>query len=206
MGVDLAALRAHLAAALALLDAAAEPVAAPPENPDDVPARPIAWGAKVSETFRRRVWWISRQIEMDPDHLMSCMAFETGETFAPDERNKAGSGATGLIQFMPATARALGTTTEALAAMSAEDQLRYVYQYFRPFAGRCRTLADTYMAILLPKYVGAPDDARLFVDGTTAYRQNAGLDANRDGQVTKLEAAAKVLAKLAKGRKPENMA
>jgi len=37
-----------------------------------------------------------------------------------------------------------------------------------------------------------------------AYEQNAGLDSNKDGKVTKQEAAAKVKAKLAKGLLPEN--
>ena len=36
--------------------------------------------------------------------------------------------------------------------------------------------------------------------GGIAYRQNAGLDANRDGQVTKAEAAGKVAAKYNKGQ------
>ena len=37
--------------------------------------------------------------------LMAVMSFETGGTFNPNIRNAAGSGATGLIQFMPSTAR-----------------------------------------------------------------------------------------------------
>lgn len=46
------------------------------------------------------------------------------------------SGATGLIQFMPATAQGMGTTTAALAAMSAVQQLDYVQRYFKPYAAR----------------------------------------------------------------------
>ena len=41
--------------------------------------------------------------------LMAVMSFETGGTFNPGIRNAAGSGATGLIQFMPSTAAGLGT-------------------------------------------------------------------------------------------------
>lgn len=181
-----------------------------PATPAPAPngRRPIAWGAKVSQTFRDRVWWIADTLKLDPDHLMSCMAFESGRTFSPSIRNLAGSGATGLIQFMPATARDLGTTTDELARMTAEDQLNYVYKYFRPYSGRLRTLADVYMAILWPKAVGQPEGFVLFDRGRqpTAYRQNAGLDANRDGQVTKLEAASKVVALYTEGRRPENMA
>lgn len=197
---------------VAAIEAAIAAAAPPPPVPvsidmldPDKQTRPIAWGAKVSATFRARAWWTAVTLRQDPDHLMSCMAFESGETFSASIRNAAGSGAVGLIQFMPSTAAALGTSVDALARMKAEDQINFVYKYLRPFAGRMETLADSYMAILLPKYVGAPDDSILF-SGGTAYRQNSGLDANKDGRITKIEAAARVMQKLAIGRRPENMA
>ena len=52
---------------------------------------------------------------MNPDYLMSCMAFESMETFRADIPNKAGSKAIGLIQFMPKTAIGLGTTTKDIS-------------------------------------------------------------------------------------------
>jgi hypothetical protein len=137
-------------------------------------------------------------LNLNPDWLMACMAWESGESFSPSKKNMAGSGATGLIQFMPTTARALGTTTAALAKMTAEDQLNYVYKYFRPFAGRLNNLGDVYMAILWPKGVGKPDSYVVF-DGGIAYRQNAGLDSNKDGDVTRGECLGKIQDKLAKG-------
>lgn len=163
--------------------------------------RPIAWGAKVSQTFRNRVWWIADALELNPDDLMSCMAWESAESFRPDIRNAAGSGATGLIQFMPSTAVGLGTTTAKLAAMSAEDQLNYVYKYFRPYAGRLNNLGDIYMAILWPRGVGKPDSYVLWNKGEspTTFRQNAGLDINKDGNVTRAECLAKIKDKLSKG-------
>lgn len=172
----------------------------------------LAWGAKVSPTFRDRVRWIAEDLDIgpapgrpEPNWLMTCMAWESGRSFRPDVKNMAGSGATGLIQFMPATARALGTSVERLAAMTAEDQLNFVWKYFRPFDGRLRSLADVYMAILWPAAVGKPDSHPLFTGGI-AYRQNAGLDVNKDGRVTKAEAAAKVAAILPEGLKPGNAA
>jgi len=63
--------------------------------------------------------------------LADVMAFETGGTFATHVPNAAGSGATGMIQFMPATARSLGTSTSALAAMTRTQQMVYVEKYFR---------------------------------------------------------------------------
>lgn len=162
------------------------------------PRRPIAWGAKVSQTFRDRVWWICDTLAFNPDDLMTCMAWESGRTFSADVKNMAGSGATGLIQFMPSTAKSLGTTTAHLASMTPEDQLNYVYKYLRPWGGRVKTLSDMYMTILWPAAVGKPDDYVLFKDGV-AYRQNAGLDVNKDAKVTKAEAAAKLYALKAEG-------
>lgn len=167
----------------------------------------LAWGAKVSPVFRNRVRWIGEQLGCDPNYLMACMHWESGGTFSPSIKNAAGSGATGLIQFMPSTARGLGTTTAKLAAMTAEDQLRYVYEYFKPYAGRLHNLGDVYMAILWPKGVGKPDHFVLFdrAKTPTTFRQNAGLDVNKDGLVTRAECLVKVNERLARGLRPENL-
>ena len=168
----------------------------------------LAWGNRVSDEFATRAIRVARGIDADPNHIMACMAFESGRTFSPSIRNAAGSGAVGLIQFMPRTARALGTTTENLAAMTAEDQLEYVRRYFSPYVGRLWTLEDCYMAILWPRAISKPLDYVLFSRGDPVcparYQQNAGLDKDRDGNVTKLEAASHVRAELERGLKPEN--
>lgn len=207
----------NVAAALAELDAAEAALArlrvlltaetpAPSPTTPEAPARGplMAWGAKVSPTFRERVRWIADDLDLRADDLMACIAWESGRSFRADVKNMAGSGATGLIQFMPATARGLGTTVEALAAMTPEDQLNYCWKYFKPFKGKLHSLADLYCAILWPKAVGQPDDYPLFTGGV-AYRQNAGLDTDKDGRVTKIEAARKVLGLLAEGLKPGNI-
>jgi len=58
-----------------------------------------------------------------------------------------------------------------------------------------------YMAILLPKFIGAQPNAVLFSSGVQ-YRQNSGLDADNDGTVTKREAASRVADKLSRGLQP----
>jgi hypothetical protein len=164
----------------------------------------IAWGAKVSPEFKRRVLWAADALGCHASDLMACMAWEDAETFKSDTKNVAGSGAVGLIQFMPKTAIGLGTTTAALAAMSPEDQLRYVYEYFKPFSGRLHNLGDVYMAILWPKGVGQPDSYVLFdrAKTPTTFRQNAGLDGDHNGAVTRAECLVKINQKLAKGMQP----
>lgn len=178
----------------------AQPVAGP---------RTLAWGKhpKVTPAFRAKVFEIADDIRMEADDLMACMAFETGGTFDPAERNKAGSGATGLIQFMPEAALGLGTTTQALAAMTAVEQLEFVRAYFKPYTGRLKTLSDVYMAILWPAGIGKPENWALWDKSSrpTTYRQNAGLDIDKDGFIRKSEAAARVQAWLDRGQLPENL-
>lgn len=149
------------------------------------------------EEFKTSLEKLGAKYSVPPMAFMAVMDFETGGTFSSSVRNAAGSGATGLIQFMPSTARALGTTTEELAQMSRSEQMVYVEKYFDQFADKIRggQVDDVYMAVLWPKAIGKPDGYVIFRQGTTAYTQNAGLDTNKDGTVTKFEAAAKVKAK-----------
>jgi peptidoglycan hydrolase-like protein with peptidoglycan-binding domain len=150
---------------------------------------------KVSTAFREKVVKIAADLGTNPNFLMAVMSFETGETFSPSVRNPA-SGAVGLIQFMKETAKGLGTTQEALAQMTAEDQLDFVAKHFRPFKGRLRTLEDAYMAVLLPAAIGKGASHVLFRKPSIKFTQNVGLDINKDGMVTVGEAADRVRAKL----------
>jgi hypothetical protein len=198
-----------LSLAKRLAQAGPSPTPPLPANTSNTP--PLAWGKKVSAEFKARVWWIAETLTeqqgalFDANWLMGCMAFESGRSFRADKKNPQSS-ATGLIQFMRATAIALDTTVEALARMSAEDQLNYVYKYFSQRIkekGAIRSLEDCYMAILWPAAVGKPSEFVLWSNGE-AYRVNRGLDKNRNGAVTKAEAAAHVASLLAEGMQPEN--
>lgn len=150
---------------------------------------------KVSDDFKRKVIDIAGNLGTDPNYLLAVMSFETGHSFSPSVRNKA-SGATGLIQFMPKTAQSLGTTTDKLAAMTAERQLDFVETYFQPYKGKLNNIEDCYMAVLWPKAVGKPNHYVLFSAGSSSYKLNKGLDRDGDGKVTKAEAASKVAALL----------
>lgn len=188
----------------------------------------ICWSAKVSPEFVLKVKKIAQMLRMPADgadNLMACMAWESGESFAPDKRNGAGSGATGLIQFMPATALPYYNTaaeiakmdsatkkakgieaTNRLAALTAEQQLDFVYKYFEPYAGKLKNLGDLYMAILWPAGVGKGDDYVLWnqASAPTTYRQNIGLDVNKDGNITRGECVFKVREKFNRGMQLTN--
>jgi hypothetical protein len=178
--------------------APAKPIAAAPLPPAADPGIQIAWGGAVAPEFKAAVVDMCGRLQVDPNFIMACMAFETGQTFSPSIVNKV-SGATGLIQFMPDTAAHLQTTTAELAAMTAVAQLAFVEEYFLPHKGRLKTLSDVYMSILFPAAIGQLESFVLFAMPSKAYVQNQGLDANNDGQVTKAEAAAKVQQALVTG-------
>ena len=190
----------------------------------------IAWGKKVSLEFVEKVKSIVKNLGMPdltgPSDLMTCIAWESGGTFSPSVVNKAGSGATGLIQFMPATAivyfntdaeiakmsaeqkKAAGLEAcKRLAAMSALEQLDYVERYFRPYKGRLKNLGDLYLSILWPAGIGKPDTYVLWDNKSrpTTYRQNSGLDVNKDGAITRAECLIKLNGMLAKGLESGNV-
>lgn len=162
-------------------------------------SKKIAWGNKVSGAFKDKVIQVCVHLDTSPDYLMSCIAFETGGTFSPSIKNAAGSGAIGLIQFMPKTAKALGTTSEKLEKMSAIEQLDYVKKYLNSYRSRLKKLEDVYMAILYPAAIGKPLTRTLFEDGNKTYTQNKGFDANKDKKISLKEISSKVRAMYEKG-------
>lgn len=137
-------------------------------------------------------------IRIDPAWLASVINFETGGTFSPSIENAAGSGAVGLIQFMPQTAKALlGTATEAdavarLKSMTFSQQLELVKQYFTPYVGKLHSLEDTYLAVFYPAFIGKPDSAILGHAPSAIYTQNAGFDVGGKGFITKEDITAKI--------------
>ena len=115
---------------------------------------------------------------------MFVMYWESG--LNPAIRNKY-SGATGLIQFMPATATALGTSVSALANMSNVEQLDYVYKYYRPYAGHMNNLYDVYLVTFFPAALGKADNWVLQTSSLSPRiiaEQNPAIDLNKDKQIT----------------------
>ena len=156
-------------------------------RPNSVDAQKIDTSAIQDPDFKAKLEKVAGALGVKSSDLMAIMKQESGVN--PAIYNKAGSGAVGLIQFMPDTARRLGTTTEQLAQMDAVQQLDYVYKYFKMTGVGNGTLGDLYMAVFMPKYVGYDDSTVLGKSGDSGfsgkvYAQNAGLDRNKDGAIT----------------------
>ena len=147
----------------------------------------LIWGGhpNVDCAFRKKVveickdlWGEENKIKM-ANNLMAVFKWESGGTFKADVPNQANSGGTGLIQFMPSTAKGLlgrDVTVEIVknyfgkkynkktkqkedwylkrvkefADMTAIEQLDYVKKYFEPLRGKTVEFVDFYLQVLFP--------------------------------------------------------
>lgn len=102
-----------------------------PTAPADDRAPNLVARYGISYSVAAAVIEVADSLGAKADDLAAVIWFESGRTFRPDARHPT-SGATGLIQFMPSSATRLGTTVDALARMTAEEQLRGpVREYLR---------------------------------------------------------------------------
>lgn len=84
------------------------------------------------KSFLREMNSVATRLGIPAQWLADVMAFETGGTFSaalPGSKTMSGDTPRGLIQFIPETARRLGTSPEALSKMSRTQQLKYVEKY-----------------------------------------------------------------------------
>lgn len=105
-------------------------------------------------------------------------------------------GATGLIQFMPSTARNLGTTVEKIQVMTVAQQLELVKIYLERInpSKEFKTFIDLYLAVFFPAAAGQVNDYILGSHISEEYvekvaYQNRGIDSNNNNQITKEEFA-----------------
>ncbi len=146
--------------------------------------------------FLTRVSDIAARLGIDPDWLMIVMKMESN--IDPAAVNRV-TNATGLIQFMPLTAAGLGTSCTALKAMSNIEQLDFVYKYFKPYAGRLKSVTDLYLVTFFPVALGKPDNYILQTDSlraATIARQNPIFDLDKSDSITVAEFKTSILRRL----------
>lgn len=150
------------------------------------------WAKKAKKNgldhkFFVKVTAIAKDLKCSPDDLLAVMNSESG--INASARNPHG-GATGLIQFMPSTAKGLGTTTDNLKNMSAYDQLDYVAKYMKNtkrtagMGNQSMSAADVYSLIFLP---GRANRDILTSSNEVYYKWNTGLDIDGDGNISKAD-------------------
>jgi hypothetical protein len=133
----------------------------------------------IDQDFAASIESLGNDLGVDPMYLANVMYSES--QLDPSKKNKAGSKATGLIQFMPTTASNLGTTTDELSRMTPVEQMEYVRRYFSADnlgAGRLRDLRNdpsqhnVNMAVFLPSMIGKPVDTQI---PQKYWRQNGSI-------------------------------
>lgn len=140
----------------------------------------LIWGAKVSCEFRKKVVQICEELWPNDvgnmaNNLMAVFQWESGGTFKSGVPNQAGSGGTGLIQFMPDTAKSLLGKKEItieytsdfwgkslkrvkeFADMTELEQLDYVKEQFMGLKGKELEFIDFYLQVLFPASSGKKD-------------------------------------------------
>lgn len=139
---------------------------------------------RYGQAFIDKVHTVAGQLDLNPNWLMAVMKNESSINHLATNP----SGATGLIQFMPATAKGLGTTTAALLKMSALEQMDYVYKYFLPYKKKINQAEDLYIATFYPYAFNQPDT---YIIGSEKgmdrariiAKQNPSFDLNKDGLI-----------------------
>ncbi|WP_312390687.1 hypothetical protein [Chryseobacterium sp.] len=165
----------------------------------------LIWGGHASMTCEKRkkvvevcknIWGESQKIEK-ANMLMAVMHLETAATFDPAKKGVSGGGVKyiGLIQFSATTASTLGTTYDALAKMTFNEQMNYVEKYLKQKKDKMKTIVDFYLQVLKPGDVGKGDQPNHIVfdesisvpdgDGSNTTFEQRKINITREPWVTK---------------------
>lgn len=147
-------------------------------------AKKLVYKNRLSNAARQKISQIEDRLNLEKGSLEKVIYIESGGN--PKARNGS-SGATGLIQFIPSTARKFGTTTSALYNMSTEEQLDYVEKYFvrtKRDAGYSSdqklSNAEVYGLVLMPGIIRKDSG---YKKGSGSYDGNSWLDVNKNGVI-----------------------
>jgi len=109
--------------------------------------------------FMKKLQQVANALGIEANVLLGIMKHETNNTLSPKAHAPGKHGAVGLIQFIPKTARDLGTSTTELSKMSATQQLDYVYRFYKSVGVKPgMDIGDMYMLTFMPSYVGKHPD------------------------------------------------
>ena len=126
----------------------------------------------------REIVAVAGRVGAHPFDLANLINFESAGTFSTSVRNRV-SGATGLIQFIPSTAKGMGTSTGQLAQMSKLQQMRYVERYLKRKTriAPLNTVHNLFMAVFYPAAMRWPPDKKF---SARVQKSNPGIVTVRD--------------------------
>jgi hypothetical protein len=135
-----------------------------------------------------KIRYIANKLKIEEEWLYKLFYLESRGN--PKAINK-NSGAVGLIQFMPSTAKNLNTSAKEILKMSIFEQLEYVYKYLIKIKGNTsyNSFLDLYFAVFYPSAINKSDSYILGkneVHAKKIAKYNKGIDkaGNNDGIIT----------------------
>jgi len=146
---------------------------------DYIMASPFVTDMEVS----KKLFEIAEELKADPVDLITVMYAESAlKTTAVNDS----SDATGLIQWLPSSAKRQGLTKEKLLNMSILEQLDEVERYYKGTKKlpKIKGFMDLYLAVFRPRAVGKGENYLIAVKGSKIYRQQPYVDMNKDGEIT----------------------
>lgn len=133
---------------------------------------------KADPAFMEQIKRLSEKFNISEDEIFRVIQGES--SFNPKARNK--SGATGLFQFMPATAAELGFTTDDIYDMAPAEQAKVYEKYL----DRWKYNGQVPLAVMqgAPAYANKPLNTVVYKKGSAAWEQNPGWRPADGGDIT----------------------
>lgn len=166
----------------------------------------LAWGKMApSRAFLEKVVLIADEVGTDPSFLLTQFWGESG--FNPQAHLNSSKGAMkssvdpttigkstiggGLFGLMRQWAKpAVGVAFDDFMHMDALEQLDYARKFYLGAKGKLKTMNDVFIYTFYPAALGKKDSYVIARKGEPTYDQNKHFDTNKDGDITKGEAAA----------------
>lgn len=134
------------------------------------------------DAFEIKVANLARGLKIPANWLMALIDSESG--FNPHKKNKRGSGAKGLIQLMPVVYEELGLKKVPASPLQQLDiAAKYLTDKQKRF-GQFDSFTELKLAVLYPAAINKPAWYALFKKPSKQYKQNRGLDINKDGVIS----------------------
>jgi LysM repeat protein len=121
--------------------------------------QPARVSGKTSPEFNKKLQQIADQLGINFNDLYKIIQTESNFNPAAEDPKHV---SVGLIGFTEPTAKQLGTSKAELVQMSAEDQLDYVYRFYKMVGAKPGdNVATLYMRTFMPAFVNSPDNTVL---------------------------------------------
>lgn len=134
------------------------------------------------DAFEKKVKVVADKLKIPANWLMALVDSESG--FNPHKKNKRGSGAKGLIQLMPVVYNELGLKKVPPSPLKQLDiAAKYLADKQKKY-GQFNNFTELKLAVLYPAAVKKPAWYALFKKPSKRYKQNIGLDINKDGIIS----------------------